>query len=215
MGELSDVCRNHALPGRRLARRWSTLALAVCAAAASPVVALGQEAPARQETPADAAQGSTRGVSPRGAFFRALLVPGWGHAAIGSYTRAGFYFFAETATAYTLLRARHRLAEARAHRGLVEGALREDVAARGVTDPAEIETLLAEDATLRGLRELVEAREQQQEDLVAFGIFLLFLSGADAYVSAHLAGFPAPISIEAVPGGDGSRVDLAVRVRVH
>lgn len=215
MGKLSEVCGHDTLRSRRSARRWSALALMVCAAGASPAGALGQEAPAPQETAAEAAQGRTRGVSPRGAFFRAVLVPGWGHAAIGSYTRAGFYFFAETATAYTLLRARHRLAEARAHRGLVEGAVREDVAARGVTDPSEIDALLAEDATLRELRELVEAREQQQEDLVALGIFLLFLSGADAYVSAHLAGFPAPISIEAAPGGNGSRIDLAVRLRVR
>lgn len=195
-----------------LVRRSSSAVIAAALMAASSVPVEAQEA--SEERPDAEAEGSATGVSPRGAFIRALLVPGWGHAAIGSYTRAGFYFAAETATAYTLLRTRHRLSEARAHRGLVEGALRQDLAAQGVTEPEEIEALLAEDESLRELRELVEAREQQQEDLVAFGIFLLFLSGADAYVSAHLADFPAPISLDAEPRDREGRMDLMLRLRL-
>jgi hypothetical protein len=95
----------------------------------------------------------------------------------------------------------------------VEAALRQDLTAEGITDPAAIDARLDEDADLRELRELVEAREQQQEDLVALGLFLLFLSGADAYVSAHLADFPAPIELEAAPSSHG-RMDVGIRLRL-
>jgi hypothetical protein len=136
-------------------------------------------------------------VSPRGAMIRAMLVPGWGHAAIGAYSRGGFYVALESLTAYTLLRTRNRLGDARERAGFRESFLRASLAQEGVTDPAVIETRLEEDDVLAGLRDLVSSRENQQEDLVAFGIFVLFLTGADAYVSAHLARFPTPIEIEA------------------
>ncbi|SVA42305.1 uncharacterized protein METZ01_LOCUS95159, partial [marine metagenome] len=45
---------------------------------------------------------------------RSILVPGWGHAAIGSHTRGGFYFGFQAATTYTFLRTRARLSEVRA-----------------------------------------------------------------------------------------------------
>jgi hypothetical protein len=150
-------------------------------------------------------------ISPSGAFLRAVLVPGWGHVAIGSYTRGGFYFALETATAYTFFRTRRRLSEARAREDFRESAVRASLAAEGVTDPADIELRLSEDETLTGFQDLVASRQGQQEDLVAFGIFLLFLSGADAYVSAHLARFPAPIELQVAPTGSGrAEVSLSI-----
>lgn len=151
------------------------------------------------------------GVSPRGAFIRALALPGWGHAAIGSYTRGGFYFALETATAYTYLRTRARLSEARERAALREGLVRRRLADEGLTDPAEIENRLEADATLQSLEDLVASREGQQEDLVAFGIFLLFLTGADAYVSAHLARFPTPIEMQTSASADG-RAEVMLRL---
>lgn len=151
------------------------------------------------------------GVSPRGAFVRALLVPGWGHVSIGAYTRGGFYFALETATAYTFIRTRIRLGEARERAALREQVLRARLAAAGVTDPEAIGAALDADATLRAFRNLVGSRERQQEDLIAWGIFLLFLAGADAYVSAHLARFPAPIELEAT-AQPGARVELALHI---
>ncbi len=128
---------------------------------------------------------------------RAMVVPGWGHAAIGAYSRGAFYVALESLTAYTLLRTRNRLTDVRERVGVRESFLLASLAQEGVTDPAVIETRLEADDVLTGLRNLVTSRESQQEDLVAFGIFVLFLTGADAYVSAHLARFPAPIEIDA------------------
>lgn len=152
-------------------------------------------------------------ISPRGAFLRALALPGWGHAAIGSYTRGGFYFAIQAATGYTLLRTRRRLGEARDRAAFRESFVRAELAAEGVTDPVTIEERLDQDATLTELRELQDGREQQQEDLVAFTIFVLFLSGADAYVSAHLSRFPEPLEVEAEPLG-GGRYAVGLRLRL-
>ena len=69
------------------------------------------------------------------------------------------------------------------------------------------------DATLENMRDLADSRRQQREDWAALGIFLLLLSGADAYVSAHLQDFPAPIEIQATPVGDG-RVEVGFRIKV-
>lgn len=151
--------------------------------------------------------------SPGGAFLRSLAVPGWGHAAIGSYGRGAFYVAAEAGTWYALIRTRMRLNEARDRASLRERNLRAGLEREGVTDPIEIEQRLDADARLQDVRGLVESRESQQEDWVALGIFLMLLSGADAYVSAHLANFPDPIDVGVVPGTAGG-VELAVRVPV-
>jgi hypothetical protein len=140
-----------------------------------------------------------------------VLLPGWGHAAIGSYRRGGFYFALESATAYTFLRTRQRLSDARQRAAFRENAVRANLAAEGVVDPALIETRLSEDAVLNSFQDLVKSREGQQEDLIAFSLFLVFLSGADAYVSAHLARFPAPIEVQITPTSSGrAEVGLSI-----
>jgi hypothetical protein len=47
---------------------------------------------------------------------------------------------------------------------------------------------------------------------MALGIFFLFLGGADAYVSAHLADFPGAVEVNAAPGGG---MEMAVSVPVN
>jgi len=154
------------------------------------------------------------GVSPRGAFLRALALPGWGHAAIGSYNRGAFYFVMESATAWQLIRTRERLMDARRRHAFREMVLRQDLAAEGITDPSEIQTRLNADEKLTDLDALATARKSQQEDWIALGVFVVFLSGADAYVSAHLSHFPAPLSLRAAPSGMPGRMDLGFGVRL-
>ncbi|HSG47352.1 MAG TPA: hypothetical protein VLA43_05965, partial [Longimicrobiales bacterium] len=69
--------------------------------------ALGAQA-APPPPPADTVAAHAGGISPRGAFLRAALVPGWGHASIGSYKRAAFYFVTEGAAAWSLVKTRRR-----------------------------------------------------------------------------------------------------------
>lgn len=151
------------------------------------------------------------GTTPGGAFLRAVLLPGWGHASIGAYRRGAFYFVAEGATLWALVKADRRVSEAQSRIRFREGALRTRLEAEGVTDPDEIGAALDEDETLQSLEDLEQARRQQREDWTALGIFLMFLSGADAYVSAHLQRFPTPITIDAAPVGDG-RMELSVGI---
>jgi hypothetical protein len=150
-------------------------------------------------------------ISPGGAFWRALLVPGWGHAAIGAHGRGAFYAAAQATTVYTLLRTRIRLVEARKSLLFREQELRAAAIAGGQTDPEALEALLEDDDLRTELQVLVDARESQQEDVLAFSIFLVLLSSADAYVSAHLARFPEPLDVEAQPSPTGG-VDVSVRI---
>lgn len=191
-------------------RPHARIALIAWALALAPGALDAQEIPPVAPLPEPSS--APTGVSPGGAFLRAVLVPGWGHASIGSYGRGGFYFLAEGITAYGLIKTRLRLGEARDRVDFREEVLRERAARDGLSEE-ELEALLDEDATLDDLGGLVNAREQQQEDWLAFGIFLLFLSGADAYVSAHLKDFPAPLQIDAVPAG-GGRMDVSVGIRL-
>ena len=156
---------------------------------------------------------TTASVSPGGAFLRAVLVPGWGHVSIGANARAGAYFAIESAEAYGIIRTRRRISEAASRANFRELLLREDLTTKGITDPNQIENALESDATLADLKSLGESRSDQQEDLVAFGLFLLFLSGADAFVSAHLKDFPDPIAIEGGPTNDG-RLEIGLKLRL-
>jgi hypothetical protein len=135
-------------------------------------------------------------VTPGGAFLRALAVPGWGHVAIGAHTRGGFYFLTETAAAWMVVRTRTRLSSAKDIRDFHLEEVRRALAARGVTDPAAVAAAQEDDPSVSAARSLVEARSQQFEDWLVFGIFLVFLGGADAFVSAHLRDFPEPVGLE-------------------
>ncbi len=204
----------------RAPRRRVAFAAAVAATLAATAAVSGQTPP--PETPGSVPAAATAvadsgrvvgTVTPGGAFLRAVLIPGWGHAAIGADTRAGFYFAFEAATVYGLVRTMRRLEEVRARAAFRERILRQELSDSGVEDPAEIQTALEDDPTLSGYLELEEARVRQREDWLAFGIFLVFLSGADAYVSAHLKDFPAPLRIEGGPTEDG-RLEIGVAVPV-
>ena len=187
--------------------------------ACAPLAAQGTDTlgAATGDAPAQEARPSELDVppSPGGAFLRAVLLPGWGHASIGSYTRGAFYFAAEATTGILLARTLRRLARARDALAVEEQWRTEALLSSG-TPADSIPALLDEDETLDGARGLVESRSKQIEDWVAVGIFLVFLSGADAFVSAHLQDFPAPLSadVRLLPAAEGPAAQLEVRVGV-
>lgn len=180
-------------------------------ACALAVLAVPGELGAQIETPADTTAAQAGGVSPRGAFLRAVAVPGWGHASIGSYKRAAFYFAVEGATAWSLVKTTMLYQEARDRASFREDFLRAGLEEQGITDPEEIQDYLDGDEALQDLRALEDSRRQQREDWTALGIFLLLLAGADAYVSAHLQDFPVPLQVNAQSVGNG-RVDVSVGI---
>jgi len=181
------------------------VALAFCA---SPLAAQTRDTTA-------ASFGGAPPPSPGGAFLRAALLPGWGHASIGSYARGAFYFAAEATTGFMLVRTLRRLSDAKDARTLKETRTTEALLASG-EQPDDIIELLEEDPAVSDARGLVESRQQQVEDWIALGAFLVFIGGADAFVSAHLADFPAPLTpeLELVdgPSGTGARVGVSVPI---
>lgn len=155
---------------------------------------------------------SVRGLSPSGAFLRGSLIPGWGHAASGSLTRGAFYFGAESLAGWMLYKTMRRLGVARDQARLWEERVTAQLMLDGVTDPMEIEALLAEDEQVLRFRGLVDAREEQREDWFAVALFTLLLSGVDAFVSTHLQDFPEPLTVEGDPVTGA--VEVAVRIPV-
>ena len=128
--------------------------------------------------------------SPRGAFFRSLVLPGWGQAYVGAPGRGAVYFSLATVSLWMSYVARQQLRDAR----LEQDWLR------------ETGRLGADQET-----EFALARARAFEDWAAFGVFVVFLSGADAYVAAYLVDFDERIGV-APTGGGGVAVSARIPV---
>lgn len=159
--------------------------------------------------PGEEVEGSD-GISPGGAFLRSALIPGWGHAEVGSYVRGAFYFTFESLVSFMLFKTQSRIGVAEERNLLVEEAATARLLAAG-TDPVGLEEVLGEEEDVEESRGLVEARKGQREDWLALGLFLLFLGGADAYVAAHLSEIPAAVEIQGDPTG---RMEIGVSIPV-
>jgi hypothetical protein len=192
------------VPG--LARRMAQMAARAIAAAslitvfhaAAPSLARSQEFPARDTvlvpqlpTRADTLpipDGPPR--SPRGAFFRSVVIPGWGQAWVGAPGRGVAYFALESGSLWMLHKSLSQLQQAK----------RDDAWLRDIGQ-------LGEDAS----SPLVQSRRRQVEDWTAISIFLAFFAGADAFVSAYLADFDERVGV--APGADGTlRIEATLPV---
>lgn len=120
-------------------------------------------------------------ISPRDAFFRSLILPGWGQSSIGAPGRGGIYFALEAGSLWMWIKSDRKLDEARERERIARetGQLTE-----GQIDP------------------LVRDRQNQREDWLTLSIFWLFFSGADAFVAAHLQDFE--VHVNAGPRPDGA-----------
>lgn len=96
-----------------------TIAALLLLALTAPAVVEGQEAESPQPTPADTVFPRPP-LSPGGAFFRSLVLPGWAQAELGHEARGAFYFFAESFSLFMVARTQRRLAHA--ERTLPEGS---------------------------------------------------------------------------------------------
>ncbi len=119
--------------------------------------------------------------SPRGAFFRSLVLPGWGQSYVGAAGRGAVYFSLAGGSAWMAWVARGQRQDA-----LDQQAWLRETGAIAPTDRTG----------------LVEARSQQVEDWVALTVFFFFAAGADAYVAAYLSDFDERMGV--TPGSDGS-----------
>ena len=132
-------------------------------------------------------------ISGRGAFLRSLAIPGWGQAYVGAPGRGAVYFALTSGSLFMSYVSRKQLLDAR----------------RELEWQRESGLVTTESDT-----EFVQARARHFEDWAALSIFLIFLSGADAYVSAYLADFDERIGVR--PGADNSlRLELSIPTAVN
>lgn len=176
------------------------------------------EAASTAESDSAAASAVTTGqeVSPGGAFLRSMLLPGWGQASVGAYNRAGFYFGIEATSAWMFLKTVQTLSTAREVVTRVEAEATARLLATGTSDLQEIANALDEDESVTAARELVGVRSQQREDWLAFGLFMLLIGGADAFVAGHLENFPDALQTDfrLTPGG-ALEAEVSVRLPRH
>jgi len=109
----------------------------------------------------------------------------------------------ESSSAYMLVKTQRTLTAARDRVIFREEAATRRAMEAGLSDPDSIAAFLESDEGVEDARLLAESRSQQREDWIAFGLAMLLLGGADAFVSAHLSDFPDALTVEArgLPNG--------------
>ena len=132
-------------------------------------------------------------ISARGAFIRSLLIPGWGQSAAGSPGRGAFYFGIEGASLWMLLKTFNTLDNANVQLTTVKTATRKKLQFTNGLSGADLDQAVLDNSVVKTAAELVEDRSQQREDWMAVSLFFLFFGAADAFVTAHLENFPAPL----------------------
>ena len=223
------------MTARRLAVAAALAALGVSGAMAVPTAAQIADTsqtpvdsvvvtPAAKATVVQRADSVDLPASPRTAFIRSLILPGWGQATFGAWIRAGVYFTGWAGNGFMNVRNYVRLGDARdrldvrteeVRTALIEGSPNPDSTAAVLDSvPGLLDTAVRSDSLGADLVGLVDSREQQREDWIAWSIFWILASGVDAYVTAHLADFPAAIDVRPNPDRSLSvRLDVPIPVR--
>lgn len=129
-------------------------------------------------------------ITPRKAFMRSLVLPGWGQSSIGAPGRGAVYFALESGSLWMFYKSNQKLQEAK--------ELERTLHANGTLDV---------DRTLP----LVRARRNEREDWITLSVFWFFFSGADAYVAAQLRDFDTHVGVQ--PGAQGG-TEISINVPV-
>ena len=170
-------------------------------------------------------------VSPRGAFLRSLVVPGWGQASVGSYGRGAFFFALQGVSYSMLFRTHQRLESARdiqirevrlaadSIHALIDAATTDEACLANPTaceaahrlrgNPTAFRTAVDSSTNVARMGGLVESREDQMQDWITYTLFFTLMGGVDAYVNRHL--IDAPVDITSSIGRNG-RYTVGVRV---
>lgn len=184
------------------------------------VAGVRAQVPVRMDSIAALPETDTARISPGTAFVRSLIVPGWGQFSIGSYTRGAIFATLQGTSAFMVVRTQVRLDDAK---DLLDERTEEAVAdlnqriatdttlARQLSRPGAFDEAIDSTTSVRRARGLVESRRNQRQDWIVYLVVFTFASGVDAFVSAHLADFPARIEPEARPDG-GAALKFTVPV---
>lgn len=121
-----------------------------------------------------------RRVSPRGAFIRSLVLPGWGQSEVGAPERGAIYFALEAGSLWMVYKSQQKLDESRERDRILRAA--------GELEPGRNSALTRD-------------RLAQREDWITLSVFWLFFSGADAFVAAYLRDFDEHVGVAPAPSG--------------
>jgi hypothetical protein len=140
-------------------------------------------------------------ISPRSAFFRSLLIPGYGQIGLDRSVAAGVYALTEVVGVGMARKSMLDLREAR--RAPVDSAVlayRRNPATGQLVLDAETGQPIPESFVINDVSGRVRARRTHLEDWIAVLIFNHLFSAADAFVAAHLWDFPVQVGAAVVPG---------------
>lgn len=178
--------------------------------------AQAQQVPARPDTAS--ADTVRTGIEPGKAFYRSLLIPGWGQFSAGAPKRAYTFIALQGTSAFMLAKTIKKLGEAEdlvrereaAARDSLDALMaRDTVARRRLSDTTVYNATLDTTTLVRRTRGLVVSRRQQRQDWVTYLLVTTLASGVDAFVAAHLANFPARVDAESQTDG---RLQLSIAI---
>jgi len=156
------------------------------------------------------------GPTPRGAFLRAVALPAWGHLYINEPVRGGVFFGLQTASYFMLVKTLGKLGEAEERRDLAVGLAADSIRlvmetdtalARRLADPVLFDEAVQAAPRVEAPQALVDSRTRHRQDWLVYTATFTFAAAVDAYVAAHLKGFP---DFDITPATDG-----AVRLRMR
>jgi hypothetical protein len=127
-------------------------------------------------------------VAPLPAFFRSLVLPGWGQALLDRKFTGGLFLLWEGVTL-----------------GMTVKTAREVAFIRGTEETRQIPEGATESFRLR-------AKKAEHQDWLVLLIFNHLFSGLEAFVSAHLWDFPGDLRVQAMPGDAGPRPGLGLTI---
>jgi hypothetical protein len=166
---------------------------------------------------------SIRRISPGKAFYRSVLVPGWGQFSVDADRRGAVFVALQTTSWFMLVKTLHRLGQAKDLEGERIGLARDSIEAlmrtdttlnRRFSNPDTLQAAIDSTRSVSRARRLVVSRRQQRQDWITYTLVLTLASGVDAFVAAHLADFPAVVGAEPrVGGGMNLRVGIPLPQR--
>ncbi|MBC7791346.1 MAG: hypothetical protein H7Z74_15485 [Anaerolineae bacterium] len=132
-------------------------------------------------------------ISPRRAFLRSLILPGWGQTSLGRGTAGGLFVLMEGVTAAMIVKSRDDLGRAKNARS---DSLFQGFQLNATTGELELRDGRPIPIYLRNpLTDRIPARRQHLEDWIALMAFNHLFAGAEAFVAAHLYDVPARVSL--------------------
>ncbi len=157
-------------------------------------------------------------VRPGIAFFRSILIPGWGQISMHAYKRAAVFIALQGASDFMLIKTLNKLKQAEDREKLLRPAATDTVFAHADSaiaqdyrdNPARLSAVL--DTLPIAGHGLVVSRKKQREDWITLAVFWTLISGVDAFINAQLQDFPADVGVEPRPNG-GAEIRATVPLR--